>query len=359
MKTVPLVLAGGKGERFWPLSRASLPKQLLPLTSSKTMIEETLARVKSVSSAGVKPLVITGRECAAGIRRSLGRRFAYDCIVEPMGKNTAPAVGLAAAWMRKRHGDAVMLVVSADHAIAPINSYVKAVKTAVKMAQETDSLIVFGIRPTRPDVGYGYIKIGKTISGNYGIPCYAVRCFVEKPTLPVAKRYVTSGKYLWNSGMFVWKASVVLDEFKRHMPKLYEQIITAENAGFSRRSLETFYGNCVKESIDYGIMEKSSRIAAVCGTFFWDDIGSWEAMTRVHKKNRNGTVAVGPGIFESGSTGSIIYNSSNRAVASIGLDNTVLVVTPDAVCAIARPLLPDLKKYLGLMKEKKFPKELF
>jgi mannose-1-phosphate guanylyltransferase len=359
MKTVPLVLAGGKGERFWPLSRASRPKQLLPLTSNKTMIEETLARVKSVSSAGVKPLVITGQECAAGIRRALGRRFAYVSIVEPVGKNTAPAIGLAAAWIRTHFGDAVMLVVSADHAIAPVGPYVTAVRAAVNLARTSDRLVVFGIRPSRPDTGYGYINIGKTISNRNGVPCYLVRRFVEKPTQPVAQRYVASGKYLWNSGMFVWKASVVLDEFRRHMPKLFEQIIAAEKAGFSKRSLETYYRTCIKESVDYGIMEKSSRIAAVCGTFLWDDIGSWESMTRVHKKNASGTVAVGAGIFESGSVASIIYNSSNCAVASIGLDNIVLVVTPDAVCAIARPLLPDLKKYLGLMKEKGFPEELF
>jgi mannose-1-phosphate guanylyltransferase len=359
MKTIPLVLAGGRGERFWPLSRASRPKQLLKLTSNISMIEETLVRVGTVSSAGVKPLVITGRECFAGLHRTLARRFAYDCIVEPQGKNTAPAVGLAAALMRKRHGDVVMLVVSADHAIAPLSSYRKAVRAAVNLAQATDSLVVFGIRPSRPDTGYGYINIGKMISNKGGVPCYEVKRFVEKPTQPVARRYVASGKYLWNSGMFVWKASVVLDEFRRHMPAMHEEIIMAEKSGFSKRSLETYYKNCARESIDYGIMEKSSRIAAVCGTFFWDDIGSWEAMTRVHEKNKDGSVAVGPGIFETGNSDSIIYNASNRAIAAIGLDRTVLVVTSDAVFAIARPLLPDLKKYLSLMKEKKFLKELF
>jgi mannose-1-phosphate guanylyltransferase len=360
MKTIPLVLAGGKGERFWPLSRSFRPKQLLPLLSEKTMIEETLLRVKAVSpAAGIKPLVITGRDCAEGIRRALGNRIAYDCIVEPIGKNTAPAVGLAAAWMRKRHGDAVMLVVSADHAIEPIGPYVKAVHAAVSVAQTTDSLVVFGIRPTRPDVGYGYINIGKTLSVKNGVSCYSVKSFVEKPTGQVAKKYMKSGKYLWNSGMFVWKVSVVLDEFRRHMPALYKQIMTVEKAGFSKRAIETFYEGCVKESIDYGIMEKSSRIAAVCGAFFWDDIGSWEAMSRIHTKNSRGTVAVGASVFESGCSDSIIYNSSNRLVASLGLDNTVLVVTPDAILAVARPLLPDLKKYLTLIKEKNLPKNLF
>jgi mannose-1-phosphate guanylyltransferase len=359
MKTIPLVMAGGKGERFWPLSRSARPKQLLPLTSNKTLIEETLVRVRGVSSAGATPLIITGRDCAAGIRKALGRGTPYDCIVEPTGKNTAPAVGLAAAWMRRRYGDAVMVVVSADHAISPQREYVKAVRAAVRLARTTDNLVVFGIRPARPDVGYGYINIGKTLPGENVVPCYKVRRFVEKPTLAVARNYMASGKYLWNSGMFVWKASVILDEFKQYQPELYAQVVAAEKAGFSKRALEKFYRTCAKESIDYGIMEKSSRIVAVCGSFSWDDIGSWDAMTRVHKPNAAGTVAIGPGVFESGGADSIVYNSSRRAVASIGLDNAVLVVTPDAVLAIARPLLPELKKYIGLMKENKFPAELF
>jgi len=359
MKTIPFVLAGGKGERFWPLSRSSIPKQMLSLTSKKTMIEETLERVKKACRPGVRPLIITGRDCARGIRRVLDSQCACDYIVEPVGKNTAPAVGCAAAWIRKKYGDAVMLVVSADHAISPVGSYVKAVRVAVARAQATDSLVVFGIRPTRPDVGYGYIHLGKNLPSSPGVTCYAVERFVEKPAISVARRYMASGKYLWNSGMFVWKASVILEEISRHMPKLHEQIVKLEKSGFSRHGLETFYKTCDKESIDYGIMEKSSRIAAVCGTFFWDDIGSWDSMARVHPKNRAGTVAVGGSLFERGTKDSIIYNSSNLAVAAVGLDTTVLVVTPDAVLAIARPLLPDLKKYIALMKEKKFPKELF
>jgi mannose-1-phosphate guanylyltransferase len=367
MKTVPVILAGGIGERFWPLSRSSMPKQLLSLTSNKTLIEETFARVKDVSSADTRPLVITGRACADKIRATLGRRFSYDSIVEPVGKNTAPAVGLAAAWVRRRYGDAVMLVASADHAISPKSAYVKAVRAAVACAQARDTLVVFGIRPQRPDTGYGYINIGKSLpkipgcvqGRTNGVQCFTVRRFVEKPTLAVARQYLKSGKYLWNSGMFVWKASVILDEFRQHMPGLYKLIMAAEKSGFSKRAIETFYATCEKQSIDFGIMEKSFRIAAVCGTFFWDDIGSWESMTRVHKANKAKTVAVGKNIFEFGNTGSIIYNASNRSVASIGLNNVAVVVTPDAVLAIARPLLPDLKKYLGLMKENNFPKDLF
>ncbi|HUI92359.1 MAG TPA: mannose-1-phosphate guanylyltransferase [Chitinivibrionales bacterium] len=358
MIAVPLILAGGRGERFWPLSRSSNPKQLLRLAGNKTMVEETLARARA-ACGGAQPLVITGRQCAAAMRRALGRRVAYDCIVEPVGKNTAPAIALGALWVRRRHGDAVMLVASADHAIAPKQAFVKAVRSAAFLAQKTGSLVVFGIRPTRPDTGYGYINIGKPISGAGGTASYQVRRFVEKPSAAVAREYVRSGNYLWNSGMFVWKTSAILSEIKEHMPRLYRQACAVERAGFTKASIDRYYKTCESESIDYGIMEKSSRIAAVCGAFCWDDIGSWEAMTRVHPKNKKGTVAVGPAVFDHESSNSIIYNASPLHVASIGLDNAVLVVTPDAVLAVARPLLPGLKKYLGMMKEKKFPAKLF
>jgi mannose-1-phosphate guanylyltransferase/mannose-6-phosphate isomerase len=322
------------------------------------MIEETLARA-AAACGRARPLVITGPKCAAGMRRALAGRFAYDCIIEPEGKNTAPAIALCAVWMRRRYGEAIMLVASADHAIAPEKSFVKAVRIAAGLAGRTGSLVVFGIRPTRPDTGYGYINIGKALSRTGGVASYRVRRFVEKPSSAVARRYVQSGSYLWNSGMFVWKVSAILSEIKRHMPDLYRQACAVEKAGFTKRAIGTFYKSCVRESIDYGIMEKSSHIAAVAGTFFWDDIGSWEAMTRIHQKNKKGTVVVGPSVFEHESSNSIVYNASQLHVASIGLDNTVLVVTPDAVLAIARPLLPEIKKYLGMMKDKKFPRELF
>jgi len=360
MKTIPLIMAGGKGERFWPLSRSSRPKQVLPLLGPKTMIEETLSRVMPLCVAkGSKPLVITGADCAKAMKRALGKSNPYDCIIEPVGKNTAPAVGLGAAWIRKRYGEAIMVVVSADHAIRPVKAFVKAAKTAVSVALENDSLVVFGIRPSRPDVGYGYINVGVPLFEKNGVSCLKVKGFVEKPTLSVAKKYLKSKSYLWNSGMFVWKTSVILQEFESHMPQLFRQIMEVEKAGFSKKAIDRFYSLCVKESIDFGIMEKSKRISAVCGDFFWDDIGSWESMSRIHEKNEKNTVSIGQLLLEQQCDNSIIFNTSNKVVASIGLRDTVLVVTPDAVLAIAKPLLPDLKKYLGIMKDKKFPLELF
>ena len=359
MKTIPLILAGGKGERFWPLSRSSKPKQLLPLFSTKTMIEETIARVNGFCPKGANPLVVTGRDCAKGINSVLSKNHTCDFIIEPVGKNTAPAIALAARWMQKKYGDVTMLVVSADHAIAPQPEFNTSVRAAVALAQATESLVVFGIRPSRPDVGYGYINIGAKVNVAGKVDCYKVKRFVEKPTMTVARKYMKSGAYLWNSGMFVWKVSTILSEVKKHMPVLYGQVEKAAKANFSKSAIETFYATCDKESIDYGIMEKSSKIAAVAGTFFWDDIGSWDSMSRVHKQNKNGTVAIGATVLEDGCKNTIVHNSSSKAVAAIGLDNVAIVVTPDAVLAIARPLLPQIKKYLAIMKDKKFPAELF
>jgi mannose-1-phosphate guanylyltransferase len=358
MKTIPLILAGGKGERFWPLSRSSRPKQLLPLFGKSTMIEETLARARAASGGG-KPLVITGRQCATGVMKALAGSGAYDCIVEPAGKNTAPAIALAAVWMRRRYGEAVMLVASSDHAIAPVGAYVKAVRAAVAEAVRSPSLVVFGVRPTRPDVGYGYIKVGEPLPRMHGVDRFVVKGFVEKPGPLLARKYVAAKTYLWNSGMFVWRTSVILAEFERSMPELYRQACRAERAGFTKRAIERFYANCEAQSIDYGVMEKSHHIVAVAGTFFWDDIGSWEAIRRVRPGNKKGTAVVGRLVFERECTGSIVYNASRLHVASLGLDNVVLVVTPDAVLAIARPLLPEIKKYLGMMKDRKFPRSLF
>jgi len=173
--------------------------------------------------------------------------------------------------------------------------------------------------PTRPETGYGYIHVGKQISRTEDIRCFAVKRFVEKPTLARARMYASSRTYLWNSGMFVWKTSVILEEFKRSMPALYRLTLRATRDGFTKRAIDSFYSACESQSIDYGIMENAARIVAVRGTFFWDDIGSWEAMSRIHTANKRGTVAYGEGVFESDCEKAIVYNASQSAVAAIGL----------------------------------------
>lgn len=360
LRIVPVLLAGGKGERFWPLSRTSRPKQLLPLISNRSMIEETLLRIKPVCHRGVKPLIVTSSAIAGAIRRSLGARIAADMLVEPQGKDTAPAIVLAAMAVQARYGESIMAVLAADHAISPRAEYIRAVKYAAQVATDNNSLVVFGIPPSRPDVGYGYVEVGEVVNECDTETAYRANRFVEKPDWDTAVEYCKSGTYLWNSGMFVWKTSTILEEYRQHMPALYKQAAAAAKAKFSRAALAKFYGACERKSVDYGIMERSKRVAVVSGHFLWDDVGSWNAVTRVRPGNQRHTTVVGPHVFERNCAGSIIFNESHQTVAAMGLDNMVLVVTGDAVLAMPRTELPKMKEYLAAMKEDgRIPHSLF
>lgn len=361
MKTIPVILAGGIGERFWPLSRSSMPKQLLPLISGKTMIEETLSRVGPFCKKGTRPLIVTGRKIAGPIRKKLSSSIFCDYIIEPMGKNTAPAVAVAAKWIGRKYGeDSVMVVLSADHAISPKKEFVDTVAFAIKLAYSRDVLVVFGILPSRPDTGYGYIQLDKKLERSGSRESYSIKRFVEKPDLKTARKYLSSKKYLWNSGMFVWKVSVILEEFKQYMSAIYKGVNRAAKQGFDRKAINTFYYTCEKESIDFGIMERSQRVVAVKATFMWDDLGSWESISRILPQNDKQTTISGKGVFERECRRTIIANSSGMTVAAIGLDNTVVVTVDDSVLVISRDKLPHLKNYLAELKNNsQFPRKLF
>ncbi|MGD9199932.1 MAG: mannose-1-phosphate guanylyltransferase [Chitinispirillia bacterium] len=361
MNTIPVLLAGGIGERFWPFSRTSSPKQLLPIISKKPMIEETFDRISPFCTEKVKPLIITGKTIASKIETALEHLTPYDCIIEPIGKNTAPAVAIAAAWIKNKYGeDSVMVVLSADHSIKPKDIFIKTLNYGVEIANSFDKLLVMGIHPTRPDTGYGYIELGEESGQLESIKSYNVNRFVEKPSLEKAIQYIESKKYLWNSGMFIWKTSVILEEFKKYMPLIHESILGVESQGFNQRAIDDFYLNCEKQSIDYGIMEQSKRVCVVEGSFQWDDIGSWESIHRVLPQNTNKTTASGNKIYERDCTETIVVNNSNLSVATIGLKNTVVVTVDDAVMVITRDKLPEFKKYLTEMKNKSgFPNNLF
>ena len=360
-KTIPVILAGGIGERFWPMSRSTSPKQLHAIGSDKSMLEETLARVQACCSDGVKPMLVTGAGIAGQIVQALGNAInSVEIIAEPQGKNTAPAIAIAAAIINERHGcDAVMAVVSADHAIKPVNEFTLAVNCAVDVARTRGGLVVFGIKPSRPETGYGYIELGEKLHADV-CAAFKVKRFVEKPDAENAVKFMNSGNFLWNSGMFVWTTAAILDEFCRHMPDLYNQAMAATKKNFSPEAIDEFYSVCCKESIDFGIMEKAENVSAVCGNFFWDDLGSWESLSRVYESNDLGTTVAGPLIYESGCAGSLVVNKSPRTVAAVGLTNVAVIAVDDALMVIDRSRLPDLKKYLAEIKGSgRFPAELF
>jgi len=357
---VPIILAGGIGERFWPLSRSSRPKQLLSLASHRTILEETFIRAGTVRSRGVKPLLMTGKLIAAPVKKLLSGKWRYDLIVEPLGKNTAPAIALAAGWIQARYGDSIMVVLPADHLVRPPEAFVKAVRHACFLADAGERLVVFGVKPSRPETDYGYLRLGKETGSRGGIKSHTVLRFIEKPDLARAASLCNSASHLWNSGMFVWKTSVLLREVKTHLPALFSQVSTASRDGFSRKAINRFYNAVKKESIDYGLMERSSRVCAVVGKFQWDDIGSWESLARLRGSNSSGTTVEGHGIFERECRNSIIVNRSPHALAVIGCSSAAIVATGDAILVCSRSKLPDLKRYLaGMKKAGNFPPGLF
>jgi mannose-1-phosphate guanylyltransferase len=360
MVIVPVILAGGIGERFWPISRSSSPKQLLRLVSSRTMLEDTIERVAPLCQKGVKPLIITGIKIAGQMKKLLPKTLAYDCIAEPEGKNTAPAILLAAAWIEKKYGPAVTVILSADHSIRPKNAFRSAVKTAVDYAISKEALVIFGIKPSRPETGYGYLNIGSRVNKNRNTSIFEVKKFIEKPSAARAKSFCAKSSYLWNSGMFVWKTSVIINEFSRSLPDLYALLPALKMARFSKKALIRYYRLSDKISIDYGIMEKAKKVYAVSGTFEWDDIGSWEALPRIHKNDKNGTTAIGRNILNFSSRNSIVFNNKDAVVSTIGLNNIAVIVTDDAVLVADRSTLPDLKTYLSEIKNSKnLPGTLF
>jgi mannose-1-phosphate guanylyltransferase len=362
MKVVPVILAGGVGERFWPASRSSCPKQLLPLISEKLMIEETFERVAPLCGEGVQPIIVTSDKIAPLIDDALGENYSYEIISEPVGKNTAPAVAAAAAICLKSYGpDAVMIVVSADHSIRPISKFVSAATYGAEIALEDKTLVVFGIKPVRPDTGYGYIKLsGESGVSSDNIRSFSVDKFVEKPDEATAQTYLDSGEYLWNSGMFIWRVDTILEQFKNQMPELHTDIETLIDADCSIKAVNEFYHTCLKESIDFGIMEGATSVSAIEGVFDWDDIGSWEAIPRIHGVDLEGNTLSGTKIFSAENKNTIITNQSNHTVAVVGAEDMLVVTVGDATLVISRDKLPFIKQYLGEIKESgNFPTELF
>jgi len=360
LRVIPIILAGGIGERFWPASRSSRPKQVLPLISEKLMIEETIERLSPICGHTEKPLIVTGEKIAASINECLVGKYEYDAIIEPVAKNTAPAVAAAAIWCKKHYGeDSVMVVVSADHAIRPVEKFVCAAKYGVETARAENTLVVFGITPSRPETGYGYIRLGREKGkSEEGVMSFCVDKFIEKPNLEQAMGYLESGKYLWNSGSFIWKTKTVIEQFKEHMPQLYADMLLLEEKNCSKDAIDKFYANCIKESIDFGIMEKAQNVSAVAGDFEWDDIGAWEAMPRIHGKDKDGNTNVGKNIFSADNKDCVVVAQSDSCVAVIGVENILVVNTGDATLVISRDKLPYLKDYIAETK-KIFPKELY
>lgn len=351
MKITAVVMAGGKGERFWPKSRKSLPKQFLSLTDDgKTMIQLTVERLKSIVDIN-DVYIVTNKDYKNLVLEQIDGIPEENVLLEPMAKNTAPCIGLAAVHIKKKYGDAVMIVLPSDHLIKYNEIYIDTLKNAVGVAKEGDNLITIGITPSYPETGYGYINFERDETDIKRNNVYRVKRFVEKPNLETAKEYLTSGRYLWNSGMFAWKTSTILSNFAILLPEIYEGISKIyETIGTDDEDmiLKEQFSNFKSESIDYGIMERASNIYTIPGSFGWDDVGSWLSLERINKTNDDGNVIRG-NVITINSKNSIIQGQ-DKLIAAIGIENLIVIDTEDALLITSKDNTQDVKKVIENLK---------
>jgi len=358
----PVILAGGTGSRLWPKSRAALPKQFLALTSENTMLQDTILRLPVETMSA--PMLICNEDhrfLAAEQLRSANIEHS-GIILEPVGRNTAPAIAVAAMLAMQNGDDPLLLVLAADHLIGNHNAFADAIKHAKALA-DTNKLVTFGIVPTEAHIGYGYIKSGVAMK-NGG---FTVDKFVEKPDLTTAQSYLDGKQHYWNSGMFMFKASVYLNEIKQHNPAIYEACLrsiahTENDLDFLRINREAFEA-CPDDSIDYAVMEKTENACMVPLDANWNDVGSWSSLWDTNEnKDSNGNACIGDVILE-GVNNSYI-NAEERLISVVGLDDVVVVETKDAVLVANRNKVQDIKAIVNKLKaehrsEYEFHREVF
>ena len=357
----PLILAGGSGSRLWPKSRAALPKQFLALTGENTMLQDTILRLPADNIS--EPMIVCNENHRFLAAEQLLRADIKNggILLEPVGRNTAPAIALAAMLAIKDGDDPTLLVLAADHLIADHAAFATAISKAENLAND-NKLVTFGIVPTEAHTGYGYIKAG-TQDGDG----FAVDSFVEKPDISTAQSYLASKEYYWNSGMFMFKASIYLSELKTHRPDIYAaceaSLITTEaDLDFVRVDAEAFK-KCPDESVDYAVMEKTKKATMVSLDAGWNDVGSWSSLWDTSEiKDKDGNVCVGDVMLE-GVKNSYV-NAEQRLVSVIGLDDVVVVETKDAVMVSNRNKVQDIKSVVNTLKaeqrsEFEFHREVF
>lgn len=358
----PVIMAGGSGTRFWPLSRHLFPKQLLRIGGTETLIQQTMRRM--VGCAPPQQVLISTNGAQADlIKTQLSdwkEELQENFVLEPEGRNTAPAIALAALEVIRRNPDAIMLVVPADHVVTGQRDFEAAVQLAAQLARD-GYLVTFGIKPIRPETGYGYIRPNhKMVLGRQGtLKGFPVLSFVEKPNAAKAARYLKAGNYFWNSGMFVWRAATILEEIRRHQPALgtaMEQIRQLIAAGAPKPAIDEIYRTMAPVSIDNGVMEQSDKAAMVPVSFRWSDVGSWGSLDEVASKDRAGNVFTGR-VVDIDSSRSVVY-ADRRVVATIGLQDMVVVDTPDATLVCPKSRAQDVKKVVDILKQQKAPEHL-
>ncbi len=357
-----VIMAGGSGTRFWPKSTKALPKQFLNLFGEGTMIQNTAKRIEEIIPQE-RIMVVTNDSYVSIVKEQLPKVPEENIVGEPVAKNTAPCVAIAAELLYKKDPDAVMVVLPADHHITHPKGFNQVLKSAVAKAESGEHLVTIGINPNRPETGFGYIHADNSASDSFeGNTIHPVKAFTEKPDAVTAQKFVESGDFFWNSGMFIWKASTVLTEIKKHLPEMYEEVKAASPELYEsthEAAINDFYFSCESISIDYGIMESADSVFVVPGEFGWNDVGSWTAVYDLAEKDNQGNSVQTLNATFAESEGNLVLSSGEKMISLVGVENLAVVETEDAilVCNLDKAQgvkqiveqlksAPDYKKFL-------------
>lgn len=353
-----VIMAGGKGERFWPKSRTNLPKQFLNISGNKSMIQQSIARLEKMVDIE-QIFVVTNGLYAELIKAQIPHLPHDNIIIEPIGRNTAPCIGLASIIIEEKFPDSTMIVLPSDHIIENEDGFVKILQTAVKVAQENESLVTLGIQPSYPEIGYGYIESTDQKQVVNELDVLKVNKFVEKPDQITAEAYLAAGNYYWNSGIFIWRIQVIRKYIQELMPEMHD-ILETMRAAFGNSNLnEVIESEFIKmpdQSIDYGIMEKVENIHVIPCIFGWDDVGSWTALERINELDENGNVIKGN--ILNLDTKRCIIESNGKLIATLGIEDLIIVDTEDVTLICNKDKAQEVKLLLKELRMQKLEQYL-
>ena len=356
--TYAVIMAGGTGTRFWPKSTSKHPKQFLKLFGKETMIQQTVSRLApDIDSENV--LVVTNADYISFVKNQLPSVPDHQIIGEPVARNTAPCVAAAAAVLHKTDPDSTMIVLPADHRIENRDRFMKVLEGAKDLAGETESLITIGIRPSRPETGYGYINYDTDKKNKAGkFFAYSVQNFTEKPDLETAKEFLKSGDYVWNSGMFIWKTSAILKAFEKHLPEIYDLAMELVRSDMDDEDIKKFYRACPSISVDYGIMEKAENVNVIPAEFGWNDVGSWRSVHELSDKDDQHNTLDPEDTVALNSKGNLVQSDSGKQVVLIGVENIAIVETENAIMVLNLDHDQDVKTVVEKFKADPEKKDL-
>ena len=341
-----VILAGGSGTRFWPYSRSSRPKQLLNIVGEKSMLQMTVDRLKKIKKI-THIYIITRKDLYDQIIEEVDGVDPKNVIVEPSGKNTAPAIGMMAALFQLNHKDEIMGVFPADHLIVGHKKFEKAINTADYIARKDSNLVTIGIKPTFASTAFGYIQYDENSEIDH-FDSYHVKAFAEKPHGKLAKRFLSSGDFLWNAGMFFWRVDTFMDSLNKYLPELYDSLTKIAPKLSSGESFDGLWDLIEPESIDYGLLEKASNIYVVSGEFRWNDIGSWNALYDILNPSKDGNIVKGNGEVIKGKNN--LIHSNGRLTAIVGADDLIVINTDDATLVVPNDKVEDVKELVEMLK---------